>query len=41
VRELGIEALVTKKSGREGGFPEKIKACEEAGIWAIVVEPRE
>ncbi len=41
IRELKIQALVTKRSGREGGYPEKIKACQEAGIWAIVVEKKD
>ncbi len=41
IRELEVQALVTKKSGREGGGPEKIKACQEAGIWAIVVERKD
>ncbi len=41
IRELKIQALITKKSGREGGYPEKIKACQEAGIWAIVVEKKD
>ncbi len=38
IREYHLEALVTKASGKAGGFPEKLSACRQAGIWAILLE---
>ncbi len=38
IREYKLEALVTKASGKAGGFPEKLSACREANIWAIVLK---
>ncbi|NOY65541.1 MAG: precorrin-6A reductase [Nitrospirae bacterium] len=37
IREFAIDCLVTKNTGREGGFFEKLKAAEVAGIWLIIV----
>ena len=37
IEEYGICALIPKESGRTGGFPEKLDACEAAGIPAIVI----
>jgi precorrin-6x reductase len=33
------EFLVTKNSGREGGFLEKLAAAETAGISTIIIKP--
>lgn len=38
IREYDVAALVTKNSGTRGGYLEKIKACKENGIKAIVIE---
>jgi len=37
IRDYSIDILITKESGRAGGFPEKIRACESCGIPAIVI----
>jgi precorrin-6A/cobalt-precorrin-6A reductase len=37
IRQFAIDCLVTKNTGREGGFFEKLKAAEVAGIWFIIV----
>lgn len=37
IRQYQIKCLVTKKSGREGGYPEKIKAAEKVGIPVFVI----
>ncbi|RME67126.1 MAG: precorrin-6A reductase [Verrucomicrobia bacterium] len=37
IRQLDIQTLVTKESGKEGGFPEKIEATRETGIRLIVI----
>ena len=37
IRDYSIDVLITKESGRAGGFPEKIRACESCGIPAIVI----
>jgi precorrin-6x reductase len=39
INQFKIQCLVTKNSGRAGGFMEKIEACQKTGITAIVVEP--
>ncbi len=43
IRRYDIGVLVTKSSGRNGGYQEKLKAAETAGIETIVIErtPRE
>jgi precorrin-6A/cobalt-precorrin-6A reductase len=38
IEQFKIDCLVTKNSGASGGFFEKIEACREAGIIALVVE---
>ncbi|KAA0257834.1 precorrin-6A reductase [Deferribacter autotrophicus] len=38
IKELKIDLLITKKSGKAGGFEEKIEACEETGIYCIVID---
>lgn len=38
VREHGIAYLVTKQSGPEGGFAEKVQAAEACGICLVVIE---
>lgn len=38
LRQLGIDVLVTKESGASGGFSEKIRAAERAGIPVIVIK---
>ncbi|VAX32501.1 hypothetical protein MNBD_NITROSPIRAE03-886, partial [hydrothermal vent metagenome] len=38
IRQYGIDCLVTKRTGRAGGFYEKIEAARECGIWVVVVE---
>ena len=37
IRQFDIKYLVTKESGRTGGFLEKIKAAEAEGITACVI----
>lgn len=37
LRQIGADWLVTKESGRSGGFEEKIAAAHDAGARAIVV----
>jgi len=37
ISELGIDILITKESGKAGGFSEKIQACRKCGIPAIVI----
>lgn len=37
MRQFGIAVLVTKDGGREGGFPEKIQAAEDAGARVVVI----
>ncbi|RMG66644.1 MAG: hypothetical protein D6710_12300, partial [Nitrospirae bacterium] len=37
IRQFGIDCIVTKQSGKEGGFFEKLGASIETGIWFIVV----
>jgi len=37
LRELGIEVLVTKASGREGGVVEKVQAARELGVRVVMI----
>jgi len=37
IREFDIECLVTKSSGKAGGFIEKLDAAEKCGIKALVI----
>lgn len=37
IRQLGIEVLVTKASGRAGGFEEKVAAARECGCELVVI----
>ena len=37
IRDYRIGILVTKESGKAGGFEEKIRACEACGIPAVVI----
>ena len=37
IREYDCSYLVTKDSGREGGFAQKLEAVREAGITAVVI----
>ena len=37
MRQFAIKILVTKESGREGGFPEKREAARELGVQLIVL----
>ena len=37
IRDYQIDVMVTKESGRAGGFLEKIRACQTEGIPAIVI----
>ena len=37
MRELGIAVMVTKASGKAGGFAEKVAAAHDCGIEAVVV----
>ena len=37
LRDYAIDVMVTKESGRAGGFLEKIRACADCGIPAIVI----
>ncbi len=38
IREFSIDCIVTKQSGREGGFFEKLKAAVDTGIWFLIVK---
>ncbi len=40
-RAAGAEILVTKLSGKTGGFPEKIEAARRLGMQVIVITPPE
>lgn len=41
-KQLGIDVLVTKESGRSGGFEEKLRAAERAAIPVVVIKrPKE
>lgn len=40
-RASGAEILVTKRSGKTGGFPEKIEAARRLGMRVIVITPPE
>ena len=37
IERFGIGALVTKDSGKAGGFPQKVQACRETGTACIVI----
>ena len=37
IRQLGIDILVTKASGRSGGFEEKVAAAQECGCKLLVI----
>ena len=37
IREYDIAVLVTKESGKSGGFAEKLEACRACGIPAVVI----
>lgn len=39
LHQFEIACMVTKKSGRQGGYPEKLEAAERAGIPVYVIEP--
>lgn len=39
LHQYEIACMVTKKSGRQGGYPEKLEAAERAGIPVYVIEP--
>ncbi len=42
IGQYDISYLVTKETGREGGFFEKLKACERTGCRAVVIKrPKE
>lgn len=38
LREIGARWMVTKESGKRGGFPEKRQAAQEAGCGLVVIE---
>ncbi|MBF0515615.1 MAG: precorrin-6A reductase [Nitrospirae bacterium] len=38
IRQFAIDCLVTKKTGKEGGFYEKVNAAIDCGVHLIVVE---
>lgn len=38
LHQYEIACMVTKKSGRQGGYPEKLEAAERAGIPVYVIE---
>ncbi len=40
IREYGIDCIVTKQSGREGGFREKVEGAKNEGIWLIIITGR-
>ena len=37
IREFDIDIMISKESGRAGGFEEKMRACRSCGIGAIVI----
>lgn len=37
IDRYGITAMVTKDSGKAGGFPEKVEACRARGITCVVI----
>ncbi|KJU84358.1 Cobalamin (vitamin B12) biosynthesis CobK/CbiJ, precorrin-6x reductase [Candidatus Magnetobacterium bavaricum] len=37
IRQYGIDCIVTKRSGKEGGFYEKVRAAVDCGITIVVV----
>lgn len=39
LHQYEISCMVTKKSGRQGGYPEKLEAARRAGIPVYVIEP--
>ena len=39
LHQFEIACMVTKKSGRLGGYPEKLEAAKRAGIPVYVIEP--
>lgn len=39
LHQFEIACMVTKKSGRQGGYPEKLEAAKRAGIPVYVIEP--
>ncbi len=40
IKEFHCKYLVTKVSGKSGGFDEKIKACENTGCIPVIILPR-
>lgn len=38
IKHLAVDCVVTKKTGREGGFYEKLEAARACGVWFIVYE---
>lgn len=38
IKEYDIKVMVTKNSGRAGGFDEKLKACQNMGIELVSIE---
>ncbi|BAI81502.1 precorrin-6A reductase [Deferribacter desulfuricans SSM1] len=38
IKEFDIDLLVTKVSGKSGGFEEKVEACREMGIFCLVIK---
>lgn len=37
LRQYGISCMVTKESGRSGGYPEKLEAAKKAGVQVFVI----
>ena len=37
LRQTGAKYMVTKESGRAGGFPEKLEAAKEAGVRLVLI----
>lgn len=40
IEQFDIDVLVTKNSGARGGFIEKLEACKNKGIKAIIINPQ-
>lgn len=38
IRKNGIQALVSKESGKIGGYPEKVKAAQISGVGLIIIK---
>lgn len=40
IRQFSIDCIVTKQSGREGGFWQKLEAAIKEGLWFLIIKRR-